>query len=345
MADGYDYLTEGERAYWDIFTRLRQLSDWTGFTTEQRDRKEKAKAWLQKRRTDIEAAAQESHDWKTNNRRARYNFLADKSLNSGSPRRLTQLPTDGSSPGEKSLISEREVWWRVTSVDDQTHAWRVNNVNEMTTLRKQIYTLAGQETWDKLNRRQRWENLCVATKTGKAYDRWKETHNPITGVAKPTTTDRRAQVVKHARSFVGVSESPPNSNKGMPHPSDWERRVIGADGFAWCACFATCMAWDVGVKGASSAGVIVCIDMAQKGEGIFKGWTTDPRRARQGDFAIIACNTCHMGIVAENNDPYHTIEGNTSPTSAGSQFNGGCVAEKHRPHDQVIGWCLVDYSS
>ena len=49
-------------------------------------------------------------------------------------------------------------------------------------------------------------------------------------------------------------------------------------------------------------------------------------------------------MVADDHDACHTIEGNTSPTVAGSQFNGGCVAEKHRPRDQIVGWCLVDYS-
>jgi hypothetical protein len=76
---------------------------------------------------------------------------------------------------------------------------------------------------------------------------------------------------------------------------------------------------------------------------MFSGWTTDPADVLRGDMIIIGCTTCHVGMVVDSDDPYHSVEGNTSPGSEGSQYNGGCVAERQRPHSDVIGWALVDY--
>jgi hypothetical protein len=103
------------------------------------------------------------------------------------------------------------------------------------------------------------------------------------------------------------------------------------------------MAWDAGVKGSSSAAVQYIVSLAQAGEGMFRGWTTDPANVLRGDLAIIGCTTCHVGMVVDSDDACHTIEGNTSPGSEGSQYNGGCVAERHRPRSEIVGWALVDY--
>jgi hypothetical protein len=242
------------------------------------------------------------------------------------------------------------MWWNVSSVDEQTKSWRLANSNGLTTIRKQIYSLAEQTGWDKLNRKVRWNNLCVATKTGKPYESWQAGHNDHTG--EPTTpsggsagtdTSSRGKAVSRARSYLGVHETPAGSNRGTPQPSTWQLRVIGHDGYAWCACFTACMAWDAGVVGGSSAGVAVCVDMAKRGIGMYRGWTTDPSKVLRGDHAVIGCGSCHIGMVVDSANPYHTIEGNTSPGKEGSQFNGGCVAEKTRGKGEIVGWCLVDY--
>jgi hypothetical protein len=137
-----------------------------------------------------------------------------------------------------------------------------------------------------------------------------------------------------------VHERPAGSNRGSPQPSGWQKRVIGADGYAWCACFTTCMAWDAGVKGGSSAGVVVCMDMAQKGQGMFRGWTTDPSKVLRGDFAVVGCPSCHIGLVVDSDNPCHLIEGNGND---GGSYNGGEVVEKRRSRSEIKGWCLVDY--
>lgn len=355
MADYYESLTDGEKAYWDIYTRLRELSDWDGFTDTQNLTKGAARDWLVERRKEIWRSAQPSSDggdgkgWNHADRSERYKQLKDDKLNNGTCRRVAQLPTNAGTPAEKCAISEREMWWLVSSVDDQTKAWRQANADLLTTVRKQIYTLAKQSTWDRADRKVRYNNLCIATKTGEPYENWCKTHNTTTGAAKPVSgpsgskdTSSRARAVANARSHIGTVEKPAGSNRG-PKISEWQRRVIGSDGYAWCACFTTCMAWDVGCKGGSSAGVIVCKDMAQRGVGIYRGYTTDPSKVMRGDFAIVGCSSCHIELCIDNNDAYHTIGGNTSSGTGGSQYNGGGVFERHRGKGEIIGWCLVDY--
>ncbi len=349
MADHYGKLTPAEKAYWDAYTRLRELSDWSGFTDGQISRKEATRNWLVNQRKSIWRAAQDS-GWDKHDRQARYDQLKDESLNAGSCRRVAQLPTNGGTPFEKVMISEREMWWQTDSVDDETKKYKVANVDSLVLRRKQVYSLAEEEGWDESDRKLRYNNLCIATKTGDAYRQWQKTHDDTTGETEQTPgrpeQGSRAKAVGRARSFLGVTENPSGSNKGSPQPSGWQKRVIGSDGYAWCACFTACMAWDAGVVGGSSAGVVVCMDMAQKGKGMFRGYTTDPSRVHRGDFVIIGCKSCHIELVEEtpgNNTTIKTIGGNTSPGSGGSQYNGGGVFRRNRARHEWIGFCLVDY--
>jgi hypothetical protein len=354
VADSYDKLTTDEKCYWNLYTRLRQLSDWSGFTDGQDQARAESRDWLVNQRKQIWRAAQpkseggDGNGWGVNNRQARYDMLKDESLNTGSPHDICQLPTNGGTPTEKVKIAERMMWWNQSSVDAATKDWRQSNADWLTARRKQVWHLINDPDGDaSADRPLRYDNLCIATKTGDAYDQWSASHDDRTGASNPTSnaTSARAQAVSNCRKYLGVTEKPPDSNRGSPQPDGWENRVYGSSGVPWCACFATCMAWDAGVKGSSSAAVQYIMSMAQSAQGMFRGWTTDPSDVLRGDLAVISCSTCHVGMVVDSDDVCHTIEGNTSPGSEGSQFNGGCVAEKHRPRADIVGWALVDYPS
>jgi hypothetical protein len=346
MADHYDKLTEAEKAYWDIYTRLRELSDWEGFSDAQGNIKNAARDWLVNQRKFIWRCAEGKETpeykagWGINNRQARYDQLSDDKLNNGSCRRVCQLPTNGCTASEKSGISEREMWWRVESVDSQTKAWRQSNADWATNRRKQVYHLGEDEGWDEAERELRYENLCIATKTGSYYDDWAKTHNTTTGEKKSSSGGKssRSRTVDWLESYIGVHENPDGSNKGSPQPSGWQNRVYGDDGVAWCACFAVCAAWDNGVKGTGTAGVWNNTDLAKKGQGIYRGYTTDPSKVHAGDHAFI--NDDHTGVISDR-DTMETIEGNTS--NSGSQWNGGSVVRKDRGPGYWTGYGLVDY--
>jgi hypothetical protein len=342
MADHYPQLTDTEKAYWDIYTRLRALSDWEGFSAGQDEIRGQARDWLVAQRQFIWRCAEGKvpayeAGWGLNQRSERYAQLADDSLNAGACRRVCQLPTNGGTPSEKAGISEREMWWRVSSVDADTKTWRQANADWATARRKQVWHLGEDQGWNEADREIRYNNLCVATKTGEPYADWAAGHNTTTG-EQTGGTSSRAEAVEACRSHLGVRENPAGSNRGSPQPDTWENRVYGSSGVPWCACFATCMAWDAGVKGSGSAGVQVLVDMARQGTGMMRGWTTDPGAVLRGDLAIVGCTSCHVGMVV--GDPCHLIEGNGDD---GGSYNGGEVVERHRDRSEIVGWCLVDY--
>lgn len=347
MADHYDVLTDAEQAYWDIYTRLRDLSDWEGYSDAQDAIRGNARDWLVAQRKYIWRCAEGQivgvqPGWGINQRSERYAQLKDDSLNAGSCRRVCQLPTNGCTPNEKAGISEREMWWRVSSVDEPTKGWRQANADWATARRKQVWHLGEDEGWDEAERELRYDNLCIATKTGQPYDQWAATHDTTTGAdLAPVGGSSRADCVERCRKYLGITESPPESNRG-PEIDGWNKRQYGGVGVPWCASFASCMAQDAGVSGRGSAGVQVLVDDAKAGRNMMRGWTTDPAQVLRGDFAVVGCTSCHIEVVVDSDDAHHTIGGNTSPGSSGSQYNGGGVFERHRGSD-VLGWCLVDF--
>jgi hypothetical protein len=349
MADHYDKLTESEKAYWDIYTRLRDLSDWAGFDDRQDEARQAARDWLVNQRKFIWRCAEGKvpgykPGWDINQRSQRYEQLKDDKLNNGTCRRLCQLPTSGGmTDSEKVFISEREMWWRVNSVDDQTKKWRQRNADWLTSRRKQVWHLMYDPTPDDFssNRKARYNNLCIATKTGTPYDEWAKKYNTTTGEPKSGGgKSSRSKCKDWLDSYLGVSESPPNSNKGQPQPSKWQQRVYGDDGVPWCACFAVCSAWDQGISGSGTAGVANNTQLAKQGKGIYKGYTTDPSKIHAGDHAFIGDD--HTGVVYDR-DKGITVEGNTSPGSEGSQYNGGCVAKRQRGWGYWTGFGLVRF--
>jgi hypothetical protein len=350
----YGDLTEAEQAHWNEYENLRGISDWTGFTEAQESRKQAARDWLVQQRKEIWRAAEGKTDdvqagWNRNKRQARYDFLSDPSLNSGAPKHEVTLPCPPSATKtERVYIEEREVYLAFAATTNEQKARKTANVDWLVERRKQLYTLM-QDSSDAENkangRSDRYRALCIATHHGDAYEQWADTHNKwgkaYTEDGVETSTggvQTRSWFKAHCRSYLRISESPPGSNRGAPQPDEWQRRVYGGTGVPWCACFTTCMVQDAGIDGAGSAGVAVCVSMAKRGQGIFRGWTTDPRRVHAGDLAVISCTSCHIGAVVEA--PYGCVEGNTSPGSEGSQFNGGCVAERQRK-GAIVGWCLV----
>jgi hypothetical protein len=347
MADHYAQLTPAEQCYWNAYTRLRQLSDWEGFTDGQAQAKEQARAWLVNQRQEIWRCAEGKKPdqckpgWEINQRRERYEQLKDDNLNTGSPRNLCQLPTNGGTPTEKAKISEREMWWNQESVDEQTKQWRQANADWLTSRRKQVYSLMQSDPSGNTPaaRSARYQNLSIATRYGDAYTNWAKTHDTTTGAAKTSSaTGARSRCKQWLDSYIGVHENPDGSNRGSPQPSTWQKRVYGTDGVPWCACFAVCSAWDNGVTGQGTAGVANNVQLAKQGKGIYKGWTNDPSKVHAGDHAFIGSD--HTGVIYDP-DTATTVEGNTSDQSA---WNGGTVAKKKRGWGYwSAGFGIVDF--
>lgn len=327
----YGDLTEGEQTTFDEYTNLRAISDWPGFDDDQDLRREQSRAWLTDRMDYLVELANglvdgQTAGWDTASRGKRYDYLS--TLNSGSPKHEVRLPCSGSATNaEKSYIEEREVYLAFASAYDAQTARKQANVDWLVAQRKKLWHLMRDDPdANAVNDRQtRYENLCIATHYGEVYEDWDAAHNKY---GEPYTQESSREACKAwLDSYLGVSENPANSNKGSPEPSGWQRRVYGSDGVAWCACFAVCAAWDNGVSGTGTASVWQNAELAKSGQGIYRGWTSDVSKCRPGDHAFIGSD--HTGVIYDVGAGT-TIEGNTSPGSEGSQYNGGCVAKRNR---------------
>jgi hypothetical protein len=153
--------------------------------------------------------------------------------------------------------------------------------------------------------------------------------------------DRPVSLSEWLRRTWGRRRIRPNPTADPRNPSEWQNRVYGDDGVPWCACYAVCSAWDNGVTGSGTAGVWNNTDLAKRGEGIYKGYTTDPSKVHAGDHMFKSDD--HTGVIYDR-DTMTTIEGNTSPgSSKESQYNGGCVAKRDRGGGYWTGYGIVRF--
>jgi hypothetical protein len=337
----YDLLTDGEQAHFDEYATLRSISDWPGFQPDQDERRADSRSWLQEKRKEIWRLAQpasaggDGNGWDHANRRERYETLKDENLNSSTVQRPeTTLPAGGGTDPERSLIEEREIWWQISSTTDEQKARKQACTDWLIARRKQLWHLIEDDpAGNEANHRQtRYENLCIATKHGSPYEQWDAEHDEYGKVLGGAASTRDA-ICAWLDKYVGVTENPKGSNRGEPQPSTWQRRVYGGDGVPWCACFSVCSAWDNEITGSGTAGVWNNTQLAKNGQGIYKGWTSDPSKVRPGDHMF--CGDDHTGVARgtlQSDGTILGVEGNTSgATSSGSQWNGDLVAKKPRP--------------
>lgn len=155
-----------------------------------------------------------------------------------------------------------------------------------------------------------------------------------------------SEILKIAAGEVGYTESPANSNRTK------YGETYGWNGVAWCViflwwCFHEANASDLFYGGGKTASCGQLRTYAVE----HKQWVTDGEY-RPGDLVIFdfpgtSATTDHIGIVESvNGSVLTTIEGNTSPTDAGSQYNGGCVARKKRDtlKTKIVGAYRPEYT-
>jgi hypothetical protein len=348
MSGNYGDLSEAEQAHWNEYTTLRQLSDWPGFDAAQDQRRADARQWIVDRREYLVELANgevegEPAGWEINHRKERYDFLG--TFNSGAPKHEVRLPCSGTATdAEKVYVEEREGYLAFGSTTEAQKARKIANLNWLQERRKSLWHLMRDDAdGNEANDRQtRYENLCIATSHGEPYENWVATHNKWgEPISSGTSGSARSRCKDWLDSYVGVAENPQGSNKGSPQPSSWQKRVYGSDGVPWCACFAVCSAWDNEVSGSGTAGVYNNTELAKKGQGIYRGYTTDPSKLHAGDHAFISDD--HTGVIYDAAS-MTTVEGNTSgSTSEGSQWNGDLVAKKQRGSGYWTGYGLVRF--
>lgn len=137
--------------------------------------------------------------------------------------------------------------------------------------------------------------------------------------------------ISFARSNLGVTESPPGSNRGAKIDV-WER-ACGCIAAPWCGCFINACLVAAGFPDQEWLRYCPWIEgKAKSGESGWS-WHTSPE---VGDLVLYGSSIAqHVGLVetVDGMRDASTIEGNTSNGPGGSQSNGGIVALRHRHTD------------
>lgn len=361
MATHYSKLTEGEKAHWDEYATLRSISDWAGFQPDQDQRRADSRSWLQEKRKEIWRLAQpapkgDGKGWDVSNRRQRYETLKDDNLNGATvQRKETTLPASGCMDSERSVIEEREIWLQIDSTTDAQKARKQQCTDWLIARRKQVWHLMQDDPdGNKANHRQtRYDNLCIATRYGSAYESWDKAHDQYgKSTSKASGGSSRQKAMSHQDKRVGYTENPANSN--FDDRSDGikisQRHTAGGatwlDRQPWCGCWCYYACETAGVVGIDShmASVAQIEDYAKAGQKCYRGWTTDRSKVTEGDLVVIGGYGVHVEMVRGfNGSNTLTYGGNTSSGSSGSQSNGGGAYKRERTPSEVRGYALVDY--
>lgn len=154
-------------------------------------------------------------------------------------------------------------------------------------------------------------------------------------------------IIKKAKSFIGVKESPANSNNVIFNTDYYGKEVSGTS-YPWCCAFVwdifhMCGASGLFYDGKKTARCQTVYEWAKE-----KRLTVSKSNGRKGDMVIFDWNgdghADHIGfIISRNSDgSYNTIEGNTA---VGNDSNGGEVMQRKRTQSSILAIVRPKYSS
>lgn len=154
-----------------------------------------------------------------------------------------------------------------------------------------------------------------------------------------------SKVLDTARGEVGVTESPPGSNR----VKYWEA-MPSWNGQPWCVVFLLWCFRKAGDAMAFFGGAFTASCSTLLAWYKSQGQTVPVEDVHAGDIVLLnfhgGKDPEHCGLVdcvfeSDRIDSVDTIEGNTS--EAGSQSNGGMVCRKTRYPSQIVGVCRPEY--
>lgn len=163
---------------------------------------------------------------------------------------------------------------------------------------------------------------------------------------RPKTTTGPARALAWARQYIGKTEQPPASNTAPWGLTQWQRDLaqwlVGA---AWCGTLVGTALRHAGVQDITSrvASVWFILEDALAGRNGFRRVVYrrrtghgDVTAGQPGDAVGLFSESTHVALI-EKRVPggYQTVEGNTSPGTAGDQANGGGVWRRIRPDSAV----------
>lgn len=151
---------------------------------------------------------------------------------------------------------------------------------------------------------------------------------------------KASTIIEKAKSFIGTTESPPNSNNVIFNTDYYGHPVYGAN-FPWCMTyiwdiFRMCGASELFYNGQKTASCPELMEWAKRTGQFVTG------EYKEGDVLIMDFDDekdgDHTGFcIRDNGSDVTTVEGNTSSNNYGSQSNGGGVFERTRSKSVITG--------
>jgi hypothetical protein len=353
---GWKYLGDAEKTTCEEYTFLRRLEDWDGYDDAQTARRKAAWHWLNDRLAEYEAG--EHDDWEHHAERAKY---IDSVLHGHDELHYTakDYPRDWLPSGhddQNVYVKERCYYLAFETEYEEQKQRKLDNLNRLQQERQDLWRYAEDHGWDGDHRRQRYDDLQIATHYGSAWEAWHAGSytycDPDPAFHKSDKSWRDESADWH-ESHLGITESPADSNcdsrdDGIRNSQDKTAGGTWLRNQPWCGCWAFMGLYAGGKVKADGdfswlASVASIEDMARAGNAPFKGWTTDGSKARKGDLVILFGRGQHVGTVRSIDSGYaYTWEGNTSSGSGGSQSNGGGSYKRSRSRSgETYGYALV----
>lgn len=151
---------------------------------------------------------------------------------------------------------------------------------------------------------------------------------------------KASTIIEKAKSFIGTTEYPPNSNNVIFN-TDYYGKPIYGDNFPWCMTFVwdifrMCGASELFYDGQKTASCPELMEWAKRTGQFVTG------EYKEGDVLIMDFDDekdgDHTGFcIRDNGSDVTTVEGNTSSNNYGSQSNGGGVFERTRSKSVITG--------
>jgi hypothetical protein len=352
----WKYLGDAEKTTCEEYTFLRRLEDWSGYDDPQAQRRKDAWHWLSDRLGEYEAG--EHNDWSHHADREAY---IDAVLHGYDELHYSaaSYPRDWMPNGhgdQNVYVKERCYYVAFETQYDAQRERKLDNLHWLEDERQRVWRYGEDHGWDADHRRQRYDNLQIASHYGSAWTAWQGGAYVYCDPDPAFHDDGnwRDQSAEWHESHLGITENPSDSNcdnrdDGIRNSQD---KTAGGGTWLryqpWCGCWAFMGLYAAGKVKANGdfswmASVASIEDMARAGYAPFKGWTTDGSKARKGDLVILFGRGQHVGTVRSIDSSYaYTWEGNTSSGSGGSQSNGGGSYKRSRSRNgETFGYALI----
>lgn len=158
------------------------------------------------------------------------------------------------------------------------------------------------------------------------------------------------EIIQIAEGYLGIKESPPDSNHVIFNTRFYGREVCGS-GYPWCCVFQWCLFQEAGAPelfygGGKTASCTTLYQWYKR-----RGQTVPVERAQAGDLIFFTFHARdkaqgiknHIGLCVKNETGFiTTIDGNTG---AGSEADGGAVMRRRRSWAYVTGAARPKYTA